>query len=160
MKTLSLACLALLAAVNVAEAADTYSWRYYRPTNTGIQGDSCEAIHVGPDANPWISGYHEGFEEGGIAKFIVPENRWINVSNVDYSVIGHPDLTAVSRVSDIDGDGAGGLWMSTGRGGLYYDPAVGPSSLRRFGADNSPIHGGWNKGVEVAPDGSVWFSSY
>lgn len=157
---LPLACLALFAAVQVAQAADTFSWRYYRPTNTGIQGDSCEAIHIDPDTNPWISGYHEGFEEGGIAKFIVGENRWINVSNVDYPEIGHPDFTAISRVSDIDSDASGGLWMSTGRGGLYYNPAIGPSSLRRFGADNSPIHGGWNKGVEVAPDGSVWFSSY
>lgn len=160
MKTLFLLCVTTLALASLCEGSDSFAWRYYRPSNTGIQGDSCEAIRVGPDANPWMSGYNESFEEGGIAKLIVSENRWINVSNVDYPVIGHPDLTAISRVSDIDSDGAGGLWMSTGRGGLYYDPAVGPSSLRRFGADNSLIHGGWNKGVEVAPDGSVWFSSY
>ena len=153
-----LICLASLAATSFSQ--DTFSWRYYRPTNTGIQGDSCEAIYLGPDANPWISGYNEGFEEGGIAKFVQAENRWINVSNVDYPVIGHPDFTGISRVSDIDSDASGGLWMATGRGGLYYNPAIGPSSLRRFGDDNSPIHGGWNKGVEVAPDGSVWFSSY
>jgi len=160
MKTFSLATLAVLFLAGASHAADLYAWRYYRPTNTGIQGDSCEAIHLDPDSNPWISGYQESFEEGGIAKCIVSQNRWMNISNVDYPVIGHPDFTGISRVSDIDSDSAGGLWMSTGRGGLYYDPAVGPSSLRRFGADNSSIHGGWNKGVEVAPDGTVWFSSY
>lgn len=159
MKPLALlVCLSCLAATGLAQ--DTFSWRYYRPTNTGIQGDSCEAVYVGADGNPWFSGYHEGFEEGGIAQFIYGANRWVNVSNVDYQVIGHPDFTGISRVADIDVDSAGGLWMATGRGGLYYNPAIGPSSLRRFGADNSGIHGGWNKGVEVAPDGSVWFSSY
>lgn len=159
MKTIaSLIALAGMAAASLA--ADTFSWRYYRPTNTGIQGDSCEAVYVGPDGNPWFSGYTEVFEEGGISKFIVGENRWVNVSNVDYPIIGHPDFTAITRISDIDIDASGAMWMSTGRGALYYNPAVGPSSLKRYGADNSGIYGGWNKGVEVAPDGTVWFSSY
>ena len=63
MKPLALLVgLSCLAATGLAQ--DTFSWRYYRPTNTGIQGDSCEAVYVGADGNPWISGYHEGFEEG------------------------------------------------------------------------------------------------
>lgn len=145
--------LASLWVCAVSPAADTFSWRYYRPSNTGIQGDTVEAVYVGPDGNPWFSGYHEGFEEGGIAQFIFGDNRWVNISNVDYPVIGHPDFTGIARVSDIDIDASGGMWMATGRGGLYYNPAVGPTSLRRFGDDNSGIYGGWNRGVEVAPDG-------
>lgn len=143
-----------------AQASPLYSWRYYRPTNTGIQGDWCDAIRVGADGNPWIGGYDPGFEEGGIAKFVQEENRWINVSNVDYPAIGHPALVGISRISDIDTDAMGRMWMATGRGALRYNPKVGPQSLRRFGSDNSPIPGGWNLGVEVAPDGTVWFSSY
>ena len=153
-------CLITTASAQAGLSKETFTWRYYRPSNTGIQGDTCEALKVGSDGNPWIAGYDAGFEEGGIAKFIQAENRWLNVSNVDYSVIGHPDLTGISRVSDIATDSAGRMWMATGRGALFYDPAVGFKSLRRFGADNSLIPGGWNKGVEVAPDGSVWFSSY
>ena len=137
-----------------------YSWRYYRPGNTGIQGDFNEAIWVAPDGDPWIGGYDPSFEEGGIAKFIQTQNRWVNVSNVDHQVIGHPENTGTSRVADIDIDANGNMWMATGRGGLFYNPSAGPSSLRRFGADNSPIPGGWNRGVEVAPDGTIWFSAY
>lgn len=152
--------LASLCASVASPQGTRFSWRYYRPTNTGIQGDFCEALVVGPDGDPWIGGYDPGFEEGGIAKFVQAQNRWINVSNVDYSAIGHPDNTGISRISDIDADASGNLWMATGAGGLFFNPAVGPSSLRRFGDDNSPIPGGWNRGVEVAPDGTVWFSSY
>ncbi|HMS54480.1 MAG TPA: hypothetical protein PKA27_03690, partial [Fimbriimonadaceae bacterium] len=161
MRTLLLFLSALLASVCFSEATTPTktSWRYYRPSNTGIQGDFCESLWIGTDGNPWIAGYDPSFEEGGIAKFIQSENRWINVSNVDYPAIGHPENTGTARISDIDVDSSGNLWMATGRGGLFYNPAVGPSSLRRFGADNSPIPGGWNRGVEVAPDGSVWVSS-
>lgn len=164
MKTLSSTFVLATALVSIAHgqtiSTESYSWRYYRPANTGIQGDWCEALIVGANGDPWIGGYDPGFEEGGIAKFIQAENRWLNVSNVDYPVIGHPDLTGVSRISDIDTDAQGRMWMATGRGALFYDPAIGPSSLRRFGADNSLIPGGGNKGVECAPDGTVWFSSY
>lgn len=155
-------CFALLASLGFAAATGPAktSWRYYRPSNTGIQGDFCESLWIGADGNPWIAGYDPSFEEGGIAKFVQAENRWVNVSNVDYPVIGHPENTGTARVSDIDVDSSGNLWMATGTGGLFYNPAVGPASLRRFGADNSPIPGGWNRGVEVAPDGSIWFSSY
>ncbi len=45
-------------------------FRYYRLGNTGVQGDSSEAIRVGPDGDPWIGGYDPIFEEGGIAKLI------------------------------------------------------------------------------------------
>ncbi len=44
------------------------TWRYYRPGNTGIQGDYNQAIYIGPDDDPWIGGYDPGFEEGGVAK--------------------------------------------------------------------------------------------
>lgn len=163
MSFLRTAAALAIAAVSLSIASSQttrYTWRYYRPGNTGIQGDYCEALLVGPDGDPWIGGYDPGFEEGGIAKFVQAQNRWINVSNVDYPTIGHPDNTGTARISDIDTDAAGNMWMATGTGGLFYRPSIGPSSLRRFGADNSPIPGGWNRGVEVAPDGTVWFSSY
>lgn len=147
-------------AVGQTTAWRQYTWTYYRPGNTGMQGDICESVWIGPDGDPWVGGYDASFEEGGISKFLQSQNRWLNVSNVDYPVIGHPDRTGTARVSDIDTDAAGRLWMATGRGGLLYDPGVGPRSLRRFGDDNSPIPGGWNRGVEVAPDGTVWFSAY
>lgn len=137
-----------------------YAWRYYRPTNTGIQGDDCDAIWIGPDGDPWIGGYSPGFEEGGIAKLVQSEERWINISNVDYQVIGHPDDTGVTRVSDIVAAPDGTLWMGTGRGALTFNPAIGPSSLARYTAANSGLPGGWVTDVELAPDGTLWFSAY
>lgn len=150
---------ALMVLSSTAMSQPTFSWRYYRPGNTGIQGDYCEALWVGADGNPWVGGYDASFEEGGIAKFIRGENRWVNISNVDYPEIGHPDNTGVARVSDIEADARGGLWMGTGHGALYFDPAVGPSSLRRFDPGNSGMPGGWCEDVDIAPDGTIWFAS-
>lgn len=136
------------------------SWRYFRAGNTGIQGDYCDALWISPNGDPWIGGYDPSFEEGGIARFVQAENRWVNVSSVDYPVIGHPNATGTSRIADIVADKQGVLWMSTGRGALRFNPALGPASLVRYDAGNSGIMGGWTTGVELAPDGTIWFSSY
>ncbi len=153
-----LACL-LGACSATASGQVQYSWRYYRPTNTGIQGDYCDAIYIAPDGNPWIGGYDPGFEEGGIARFVQSENRWENISNVDYPVIGHPQDTGTSRVSEMVPDASGRIWMATGRGAMVFDPAIGPASLVKFDPSNSSMPGGWCEDVDIAPDGTVWFAS-
>ena len=150
----------LFVTAGASAQSSTYSWRYYRPTNTGIQGDYCDALFVGANGDPWIGGYDPGFEEGGLAQFVQAENRWVNVSNVDYPVIGHPNDTGTSRVSEIVADAQGNLWMGTGRGALKFNPSVGPSSLVKYDPSNSLLPGGWTTGVELAPDGSLWFSAY
>lgn len=154
------AWLGMLGVAGIARAAPQYSWRYYRPSNTGIQGDYCDALWIGPDGDPWIGGYDPGFEEGGLAKFVQAENRWVNISNVDYPEIGHPENTGITRVRDITPDAQGNLWMGTGRGVLVFNPTVGPSSLKRYDATNSPWPGGWVTNIEIAPDGTVWASGY
>lgn len=138
-------------AAATASAQPQFAWRYYRPGNTGIQGDYCESLWLPPDGNPWVGGYDASFEEGGISQLIHAENRWINISNVDYPEIGHPDNTGVARVSDITADSAGRLWMATGHGALFFDPAIGPASLRRFDENNSGMPGGWCEDVDIAP---------
>jgi hypothetical protein len=139
--------------------AQEYSWRYYRPGNTGIQGDYNEAIWIGPDGDPYLGGYEPAFEEGGFAKFVQAENRWENYSNVDYPIIGHPDDTGTARVSDIVADANGKLWLATWRGALWFDPAVGGASIINYGPHNSLLPGGRTSDVDIAPDGSVWFVS-
>lgn len=147
-----------------AAGADTFisssqkveSWRYYRPGNTGIQGDYNEAIWIGPDGDPWIGGYDPGFEEGGFAKFVQSENRWINISNIDYPVIGHPDLTGTTRVSDILTDDNGLMWLSTWRGLLTFDPAIGPSSLVNYASNVPVLRDGFCRDMALAPDGTLW----
>ncbi|HLP82799.1 MAG TPA: hypothetical protein VK157_00480 [Phycisphaerales bacterium] len=150
----------LAACTGATCAAETFTFRYYRPSNTGIQGDFCEAMYIGADGDPWIGGYDASFEEGGIAKFVQSENRWINVSNVDYPVIGHPNDQGTARVREIVADANGVLWMGTGHGVTKFDPAVGPSSLAHFDSRNSVVRDGWVEDVERAPDGSLWFSAY
>lgn len=135
-------------------------WRYYRPGNTGIMGDFCEAVGVDSAGKPWIGGYDPSFEEGGISKFDVLTGAWTPISNVDYREIGHPEDTGVTRVSEIVRDAHGAFWMGTGRGLLYFNPAVGPQSLRRFDVWNSGVPGGWTTNVDVAPDGTVWATAY
>ena len=151
-------CLLLACCVSLAAGQATYSWRYYRPGNTGIQGDDNQALWIGPDGDPYIGGYDGAFEEGGFAKFIQSENRWVNYSNVDYPVIGHPDEQGCVRVTDIVPDVTGKLWMGTWRGALTFDPAVGPGSLTRYGPGNTPLSGETVFDVERAPDGTMWFA--
>jgi hypothetical protein len=134
------------------------TWRYYRPGNTGIQGDYNQAIFIGPDDDPWIGGHDPGFEEGGVAKLIQAENRWINVSNIDYPVIGHPDLTGTTRVSDIVADANGTLWMATWRSALTMDPEVGGPSLVNLAAASPPLANGGGRDLDIAPDGTIWFA--
>lgn len=144
---------------SIAAAEPTYAWRYYRPTNTGIQGDFNQSIWIAPDGDPWIGGYNPGFEEGGIAKFVQAENRWICISNVDYPIIGHPDDVGTTRVSDMVGDAQGNLWMGTWRGVLRMNLADGPSSLVKFGPANSALPGGLTRDLTIAPDGALWVSA-
>lgn len=134
------------------------SWRYYRPGNTGIQGDYCDALWIDANTDPWIGGYDPTFEEGGVAHFLQAENRWFNVSNVDYPVIGHPELQGTVRVTDIEQDAQGRLWMSTWRSALRMDPAVGPSSLVNFASSCPPIATGGCRDLDFSPDGRIWFA--
>jgi len=151
--------LSLLSLLGTTAAAQTGpSWRYYRPGNTGIQGDYCDAIWIGADGDPWISGYDASFEEGGVSRFVQAENRWVNVSNVDYPVIGHPNLTGTTRVTDIEQDAQGRLWMATWRGALRMDPALGGSSLVNYASASTALANGGARDLAIAPDGTVWFA--
>jgi hypothetical protein len=62
-----LALIMIAAAVGSSKAQESYSWRYYRVGNTGIQGDYHEAVWVGADGDPYLGGYDPVFEEGGFA---------------------------------------------------------------------------------------------
>ncbi len=133
-----------------------YSWRYYNTGNTGIQGDYAEGIWIDHDGDPYIAAYNPGFEEGGFAKYIQSENRWTNYSNVDYPVIGDINDVGASRISDIEEDANGILWMAHWRGLLKFDPAIGGNSIQFWGANNSIHPGGRSRDLAIAPDGSIW----
>ncbi|QQS35980.1 MAG: T9SS type A sorting domain-containing protein [Ignavibacteriales bacterium] len=136
----------------------TYSWRYYTTGNTGIQGDYVEGIWIDHDGDPYIAAYNPNWEEGGFAKYIQSENRWINYSNVDYPVIGNINDVGSSRISDIEEDANGILWMATWRGLLKFNPAIGGNSLEFWGANNSIHPGGRTREITIAPDGSLWMA--
>lgn len=151
--------LSAIGSAQVHSGLPRTSWRYYRLGNTGIQGDFCEALYVAPDGNPYIAGYDPLFEEGGFSKFLQQENRWLNYSNVDYRVMGHPQEQGCIRVQDIVPDGTGRLWMATWRGALTFDPAVGVKSIARYGAANSGLTDDRVWDIDLAPDGTVWFAN-
>ncbi len=150
--------LSYLSAISVFAQNPSYSWRYYNTGNTGIQGDYAEGIWVDHDGDPYIAAYTPGWEEGGFAKYIQSENRWINYSNVDFPVIGDINDVGSSRISDIEEDANGILWMATWRGLLKFNPAVGGSSLQFWGANNSIHPGGRSRDLAIAPDGSIWIA--
>ena len=80
--------LLLLVSINATlfSQSPEYSWRYYRPGNTGIQGDQATALWVDENGDPYIAANTGNWGEGGFAKFSQSENKWINYSNVDYPV--------------------------------------------------------------------------
>lgn len=154
----ALSLLALGSFAAVAQPIPGSSWRYYRPGNTGIQGDFNDAIYIGPDGDPWIGGYDPGAEEGGVAKLVQAEGRWLNISNIDTPAIGHPDITGTTRVSDIVADAQGDLWIATWRGAWKMDPDIGAASLVNFAAASPELASGGARDVDIAPDGTIWFA--
>lgn len=158
-KSSALAVLTLATGAELGLAQQAYSWRNYRPGNTGIQGDNNEAVWVAPDGDPYIGGYNPSWEEGGFAKFVQNEDRWVNFSNVDYPVIGNPNEVGCSRVTDFVPEPGGKVWVATWRGALRFDPAKGASSLVRFGPSNSQLANDLTYDMDRAPDGSIWFAN-
>ncbi|MCA9283792.1 MAG: hypothetical protein KDA22_01155 [Phycisphaerales bacterium] len=153
-------CVVLAASAGSVHAGLDYTWTYYRPGNTGVMGDFSDALWIDPTGQLYLGGYDPFFEEGGFSRFVEAENRWENFSNVDHPVIGSSENTGAARVSDIEPDASGVLWMGTWRGALSFDPAVGPDSLVRYDASNSPMPGGRTMDVGIAPDGTVWFACF
>lgn len=45
----------LLPILLAAQAPFQYSWRYYRPGNTGIQGDYATALWIDSNGDPYIA---------------------------------------------------------------------------------------------------------
>ena len=130
------------------------SMSYVRMGNTGVQGDTSEALWVGPDGNPWIGGYDPTFEEGGLAKYRVKQDRFVQVSNVDRRVLFSPSLTFSSRVLDIVGAPDGRVWFAT-RLGVFAMRDQGQRPIARVVVRGETGSGGADD-LDVSPDGVVW----
>lgn len=144
--------LALTAQSNLAS-----SWRFYRTGNTGIQGDTALALWLDGNGDPYIAANTGNWGEGGFAKFEQSTNKWLNYSNVDLPVLGGFDNGDIG-IEDIVEDSNNRLWMAKKTGAIYFDPAVGASSIISYDSSNSALEG-FSSDVDVAPDGSVWFVS-
>jgi len=156
MKNVLIILLQIFISAGLLSQSPEYTWRYYNPGNTGIMGDYSMAVWPDPDGDPYIAAFTPGWEEGGFSKFVRGENRWINYSNVEYPVIGSIYDVGSSRISDIQADDNGILWMATWRGILKFDPALGGNSLEFWGVENSLHPGGRTMDLDIAPDGSIW----
>jgi streptogramin lyase len=134
-----------------------YSWRYYRPGNTGIQGDQATALWIDENGDPYIAAATGAWGEGGFAKFNQLENKWINYSNVDYPELGSFDNGDV-QILDIVEDYDKNLWMGNFAGAVKFNPQVGGSSLENYNPINSELNG-FTYDIDVAPDSTIWFIS-
>lgn len=134
-----------------------YSWRYYRPGNTGIQGDNASAIWFDQNDDPYIAAFISGWQEGGFAKFNRAENKWVNYSNVDYPILGSFDFNEV-QIYEMVEDYENKLWMGNSTGALRFDPQTGVSSITRFDQSNSGLNS-YTYDIDIAPDSTIWFTS-
>ena len=152
--------LLILLAVPVVLLSQTnlqHSWRYYRPGNTGIQGDDATALWIDANGDPYIAANTGNWGEGGVAKFSQAENKWINYSNVDYQAFGSFDNGDV-QIFDIVEDFDNNLWMGNFKGALKFNPQDGPSTIENYESGNSELLG-FTYDIDLAPDSSVWFTS-
>lgn len=132
------------------------NWRYYRPGNTGIQGDYATALWLDEVGNPYIAANTGNWGEGGFAVFNVLQDQWSNFSNVDYPVLGSFEDADV-QLLDIVEDHNHNLWMGNYSGALFFNPTEGIGSAIRYTSANSQLQGN-TYDVDVAPDGSIWFA--
>jgi len=153
----TLLCLVSVPAVLLSQSPGESAWRYYRPGNTGIQGDYATALWVDENGDPYIAANTGNWGEGGFAKFSQSENKWINYSNVDYPVLGSFDNGEV-QILDIVKDYDNNLWMGNFTGALKFNPVAGISSTEKFDPDNSSLLG-FTYDIDLAPDSSIWFTS-
>lgn len=134
-----------------------HSWRYYRPGNTGIQGDYATSLWIDENGSPYIAANTGNWGEGGIAKFNLADSSWTNYSNVDYEILGSFDNGDIQFL-DIVEDFNKNLWMGSYKGAIRFNPQAGIASAVNFGTGNSPLLG-FTYDVDLAPDSSVWFTS-
>jgi len=157
MKTISTLIFVFTLPVILFSQEPEYSWRYYRPGNTGIQGDNATALWVDANGDPHIAANTGAWGEGGFARFNQIENIWVNFSNVDYPVLGSFDNADV-QILDIIEDYNHNLWMGNFTGALLFDPAEGIATAINYNAGNSPLQG-FTYDIDTAPDSTIWFMS-
>lgn len=133
------------------------SWRYYRPGNTGIQGDYATALWIDENGYPYIAANTGVWGEGGFAKFNPADSSWTNYSNVDYEILGSFDNGDIQFL-DIVEDYENNLWFGSYRGAIKFNPQAGVSSFQNWGPENSDLMG-FTYDIDVAPDSSIWFTS-
>ena len=150
-------CITIFNFEILSQDSITYSWRYYRPGNTGIQGDQVTAIWIDENGDPYIAAATGSWGEGGFAKFNQLENKWINYSNVDYPILGSFDNADV-QILDIVEDHEKNLWMGNYAGAVKFNPLVGASSFESYGQNNSELNG-FTYDIDIAPDSTIWFIS-
>jgi hypothetical protein len=154
---LTLLILSFLPVVLFSQSSEQYSWRYYRPGNTGIQGDYATSLWIDENGDPYIAANTGNWGEGGFAKFNYSDTTWTNFSNVDYEVLGsfdNADIQFLDIVEDYDKN----LWFGSFLGAVKFNPQAGISSAENFHSGNSDLLG-FTYDVDLAPDSSVWFTS-
>jgi streptogramin lyase len=156
-KLLSFFILISVPFVLLSQTNSQYSWRYYRPGNTGIQGDYATSLWIDESGNPYIAANTGNWGEGGFARFNLSDSSWTNYSNVDYEVLGSFDNADI-QILDIVEDFNQNLWMGTFRGALKFNHQEGISTTVNYGPENSELLG-FTYDIDVAPDSTVWFIS-
>ena len=154
---ITLTCFLIFVSEVIPQDPYIYSWRYYRPGNTGIQGDYATALWIDENGDPYIAANTGNWGEGGFAKFSQSANKWINYSNVDYPILGSFD-GGEEHIDEIIKDYENNLWMANNTGALKFNPQVGISSIEKFGPGNSGLLG-FTTDIDLAPDSTIWFIS-
>lgn len=149
--------LLLVVFFNYGQQINSFSWKFYRPGNTGIQGDIATALFIDSDGSPIIAANTGNWGEGGFAKYITSQNRWQNFSNVDIPALGGFDNGDI-QIFDIVKHQQNQFWMAKMNGAIFYNEDNSSNPIIEFNSDNS-ILSGTSTDLDISSDGKIWFAN-
>lgn len=121
------------------------SWKVYKPTNTGIQGNYAYSILFDPAGGLWVAADNPNYSEGGLARF--DGTAWSNWSSID-------GVSPVARLQSMKRDALGRIWAASSIGLVCFDGA----SFRVYDKSNAPLPSNEVRDVALDGAGNVWIA--
>ena len=146
-------CIITIPALSTAQTLP--SWKFLRPTNTGVGGDYMQTIEVDRFGNKWTGGYMPFWSEGCVTRF--NDTVWTNWSNFE-------GYLPADRVYDIAFDSNDGLWVATNgvgngvdHGGISHYDGI---AWTTYNSLNTPLPADDMRGICIDGNNNVWATYY
>jgi streptogramin lyase len=149
MKKIKLLFIAIISFAN----SNSQNWKYIRPSNTGLGGETYICLVTDQCGNKWTGGFLPFWSEGSVTRF--NDSVYTNWSNFE-------GYLPADRVYDVDFDSHGEPWIAANgvgngiaHGGLvHYDG----TSWTQYTTANTPLPEDDLRGVAVDHNDNIWIT--